>query len=133
MMRPATRTFPDDARLLEFFGGLRRVVGQDLLEGVGEFVLAAVGGLAERLNLLQLLAAQVVDVVVECQGSPLVACGGREIINNALRSTWTRLRTELARPQVCTPPPIFFFARVCKILILWKLRKGYRPETLAKS
>jgi len=51
-----------------------------------------------------------------------------EIINNALRPTRTRLRTALARPRVGTPP-IYFFTRVCKILILWKLRKGYRIES----
>src|ERR1700686_5941227 len=37
---------------------------------MGEFVFGAVGGLAERLNLLQLLAAQVVNVVVESQWCP---------------------------------------------------------------
>ncbi len=59
-----------DARLVQFLGGLRRVLRQNLLQRVGEFVLAAVGGLTERLNLLQLFAAQVINMVVECQGSP---------------------------------------------------------------
>ena len=77
-----------DARLFEFFGSLLRVCAQNLLERVGEFVLAAVGGLAQGLDLFQLFAAQVVNMIVECQGSPLGAGDGREIINNVLGRSW---------------------------------------------
>jgi hypothetical protein len=38
---------------------------------VSEIILAAVRGLAKRLDLFQLLAAQFVNIFVECQGNPL--------------------------------------------------------------
>jgi hypothetical protein len=40
---------------------------------VRELVLAAVDGLAEGFDLFQLLAAQVIDVIVECQRAPLTS------------------------------------------------------------
>ena len=59
-----------DAGLFQFLGGLRRVLRQDLLDRVREFVLGAVRELAERLNLLQLVAPQLINFVVESQWRP---------------------------------------------------------------
>jgi hypothetical protein len=70
-------------------------------------------------------------VVVECQGSPLIACDGMEIINNALMLTRTRLRTELARPQVGTPPPLFFRASLQNLDSL-EVTEGVSDRELAK-
>ena len=69
MMRPATRTLIP--RIFQLLGSLVRVVRQNLRNGVREFVLAAVRGLAQRLDLFQLLAPQFVNVFVECQEDPL--------------------------------------------------------------
>ena len=69
----ASRDADIDTRLLEFLGGLCGVLRQDLLHGVGELVFAAVGGLAQSFNLLQFLAAQAIDMFVECQWLPLCA------------------------------------------------------------
>ena len=60
-----------DAVLVEFLGGLGRVVGEDLFDRVSEFVFAAIRGLAESFNLLELFAAQIIDMFVECQCGPL--------------------------------------------------------------
>jgi len=65
---------PSEVRLFQLFSSLRCVLRKDLIESVGELELAAVGGLSQRLNLLQLLAPQVIDMVVECQGGPFVRC-----------------------------------------------------------
>ena len=64
-MRPATRTLTREC--FKLLGALGREVTKNLIERVGELVFAAVGGLAESLNLLQLLAAQIIDMFVECQ------------------------------------------------------------------
>ena len=69
-------------RLIEF---LRRliVVRPNLFYRVRDFVFAAVHGLAERFNLLQLVAAQIVNFIVECQWVPL-SCG-RYIVSGERR------------------------------------------------
>src|ERR1017187_8146223 len=69
----ASRHADIDARLFQLLGGLGGVLREDLLQRVSEFVFAAVGSLAERLNLLQLLAPQVVNVIVECQWCPFIS------------------------------------------------------------
>jgi hypothetical protein len=57
-----------DSRILQLLGGLVRIlVARICGNGVGEFVFAAVRGLPQRLDLLQLLAPQFVNVLVECQ------------------------------------------------------------------
>ncbi len=57
MMRPATRTLTRG--LSSSSAVLSEYVGQNLRNGVGEFVLARIGLLSESFNLLQLLAAAV--------------------------------------------------------------------------
>ena len=81
MMRPATRTLT--ARILQLLRSLVRILRQDLRNGVREFVLAAVRGLAQRLDLFQLLPPQFVNIFVECQESPLTgncASSAREMM-----------------------------------------------------
>ena len=73
-----------DARLLEFLGGLCGVLRQDLLGRMGELVLAAVRGLAERLNLFQLLAPQFVNLVVKCQGIAFFLARNGDYSNRSL-------------------------------------------------
>ena len=53
-MRPAIAHI--DAGAFQLLGSLIRIIREDLRNGVGELVLAAVRRLSERLNLLQLLA-----------------------------------------------------------------------------
>jgi len=56
-----------DARVLKFLGAFGGEVTKNLIERVSELVFAAIGGLTESLNLLQLFAAQIIDMFVECQ------------------------------------------------------------------
>ncbi len=55
------------ARLLKFLGVFGGEITKNLIERVSELVFAAIGGLTESLNLLQLFAAQIIDMFVECQ------------------------------------------------------------------
>src|SRR5947208_8415571 len=61
-----------DARLLKLLGAFGGEVTKNLIERVGELVFAAVGGLAESLNLLQFLAAQIINMFIECQREPFL-------------------------------------------------------------
>ena len=81
------------ARLLQLFRGFSGVLGEDLRNAVSEVVFARVGFLSERFNLFDLVAAKVVNLVVECQGvlnnCALAAASSRvkwetEIINGAV-------------------------------------------------
>ena len=58
------------ARVLHLLGRLVGVLRQNLWDRVGEFVLGRIRGLAQRFNLLQLLAPEFVDFLVECQSAP---------------------------------------------------------------
>jgi hypothetical protein len=50
------------------FGVLRLVFSKDLRDGVGGIVTAGIALLAESFDFFQLLAAELVDIFVECQG-----------------------------------------------------------------
>ena len=54
-----------DARGFQFRPGLGRVLVEDLRDGVRDFVAVGIGELTERLNLLQLVSAKVVDFLVK--------------------------------------------------------------------
>src|SRR5207244_13248181 len=47
--------------------GFLRILGQDLRDGMSEFVFCGIGPLAESLNAFQLLAPQFVNIFVEWQ------------------------------------------------------------------
>jgi hypothetical protein len=93
-----------DARVLQLLRGFCRVLREDLRNAVSEVVFARVGFLSERFNLFDLVAAEVVDLVVECQGvlnncAPAAASSRvkweTEIINGAVGAAdQMRLRRE---------------------------------------
>src|ERR1700722_6147364 len=62
-----------DARLLKFLGSLPSVQRQDLFKSGRYFVVTAIRGLSESFNLFQLLAPQVINLIVEGQWSPFEA------------------------------------------------------------
>src|ERR1700690_2814695 len=55
------------SRRLEFLGSLPTVFAQNLRHNMAEVVLAWIGRVPESLNLFDLLAPYLIDVVVECQ------------------------------------------------------------------
>jgi hypothetical protein len=55
------------SRGIEFLRRLPGIIGKNLFDAVRVLVFRAVDRLPERLNLLQFLAAQFVDVLVQCQ------------------------------------------------------------------
>ena len=59
-----------ESRILQLLGGFLRVLGQNLWNGMGEFVFARIDLLSQSFNLFQLLAPQFVDFFVECQNIP---------------------------------------------------------------
>src|ERR1700758_2836168 len=54
------------ARRLELLGSLPTVFTQNLRDGMAEVVLAGISRLSESFNLLELLAPDLIYVVVEC-------------------------------------------------------------------
>ncbi len=68
MIRPATAHV--HPRRLQFLGTFSRVALQDLRNGVGVLVFAAVRGLPQSFNLFQFFAPQFLDIFVECQSNP---------------------------------------------------------------
>ncbi len=64
-----------DSRSFQFLPGFRGVFAQNLRNRVGKVVAARIGLLAKSLNLLQFVAPQLVNFVVECQGVPSGARG----------------------------------------------------------
>ena len=74
-----------DSRILQFLGGFSRVLRQNCGDGVSERILGGIGLLPKRFNLLQLLAPQFVNVLVECQWVPFDWWRRTAIINMRAR------------------------------------------------
>src|ERR1022692_240296 len=72
-----------DPRILQFLRRLFRVARKNLKNGVSKGVLGGIGLLPKCLDLLQLVAPQFVNLLVECQWVPLLR-GDRESIINKL-------------------------------------------------